>query len=718
MKEQAISKLKVRSDKTKKLKPEWKIKRKRVSQMPTARWVICRLQTLSYVWTLLGYMTVTGAHQLIFPLLRKHTAPSCCIRLIRVQAAATFHAVKSGGYEVFVCTEIFSEYLHEGVFPLGRRVYESYNCSTNTINLRLKYSTLQCLMYEKHLQDLFTANRTAVFFHSISTQKGVKRKKSLEVTWTLKAIAFIDSSGPNDGSIRELVDVSAAENPVSHALNVPRYRFYIPRLVVDNTATGLSEYFLRMNFPLDDVSPQLEAFTSCHGISMVIDGKQKAHSTTRGRATPPSYLLWICNVSAHIVAPHDTSRVGSHALRRRAEGACVLRQEERRSETPIRSASSFPLVNNERCFCSRSSLKLLSCFFEKPEYQSLVSLDLFRRSQRQLIGIHTDFPLINMMTHHCLFLSHIRESQQGLPRTVEGVLGDKITVRFLIVEKDSLVTSSGLHPITRRLREKLISFSVCVNKQVEQCRYVSLTNNRQYLREVYVRTSRRKTEADHCMKSPSLMSYDLLWVHTDYDMHVLKRGSLVMETGFPSSRTPMLTGARNQTPAFVLYDALQTGKERGATFTGGLYLFLMHSVTWTLCSRQTFIHWGTRCSIANIIKHSGGHEDRQEILHSCHARLILAGCFPDEYLLGVTDLMGFTLDLRCYRHPADHGLITLWWLCERLIPPLVLKCCFFHASYFKRAMNGETGTAYNNGSCHCPLIREVWPTWEVHAVSE
>lgn len=68
---------------------------------------------------------------------------------------------------------------------------------------------------------------------------------------------------------------------------------------------------------------------------------------------------------------------------------------------------------------------------------------------------------------------------------------------------------------------------------------------------------------------------------------------------------------------------------------------------------------------------------------SCHARLILAGCFPDEYLLGVTDLMGFTLDLRCYRHSADHRLITLWWRCKRLIPPLVLKCCFFHASYFK-----------------------------------
>lgn len=53
------------------------------------------------------------------------------------------------------------------------------------------------------------------------------------------------------------MDVSAAENPVSHALSVPRYLFYIPQLVVDNTATGLSEYLLRMNFPLDDVSPEL-----------------------------------------------------------------------------------------------------------------------------------------------------------------------------------------------------------------------------------------------------------------------------------------------------------------------------------------------------------------------------------------------------------------------------------------------------------------------------
>lgn len=48
------------------------------------------------------------------PPLHKHTAPSCCIRLIRAQAAAMFHAVKSGGYEMFVCMEILSEYLQKG----------------------------------------------------------------------------------------------------------------------------------------------------------------------------------------------------------------------------------------------------------------------------------------------------------------------------------------------------------------------------------------------------------------------------------------------------------------------------------------------------------------------------------------------------------------------------------------------------------------------------
>lgn len=52
---------------------------------------------------------------------------------------------------------------------------------------------------------------------------------------------------------------------------------------------------------------------------------------------------------------------------------------------------------------------------------------------------------------------------------------------------------------------------------------------------------------------------------------------------------------------------------RRATVGG---IFLMHSITWTLCSRLTFIHQRLPlCPIANIIKHFRGHEDRQEILH-------------------------------------------------------------------------------------------------------
>lgn len=42
-----------------------------------------------------------------------------------------------------------------------------------------------------------------------------------------------------------------------------------------------------------------------------------------------------------------------------------------------------------------------------------------------------------------------------------------------------------------------------------------------------------------------------------------------METGFPSSGTPTLNEKRNQTPAFVLFDALQVDKR--ANGEGGWY---------------------------------------------------------------------------------------------------------------------------------------------------
>ena len=116
------------------------------------------------------------------------------------------------------------------------------------------------------------------------------------------------------------------------ALNIPRFghrRFLLLHLQDEFTQEGCA---------------------SCHGAKA-----NKRPILQQECADPPSPPLWISNVSPHagFVAPHETSRVVSWVLRRRAESVFLLKtggKTPRRSDPACWAAS--PLVNYEQVLLS------------------------------------------------------------------------------------------------------------------------------------------------------------------------------------------------------------------------------------------------------------------------------------------------------------------------------------------------------------------------------
>ena len=90
--------------------------------------------------------------------------------------------------------------------------------------------------------------------------------------------------------------------------------------------------------------------------------------------------------------------------------------------------------------------------------------------------------------------------------------------------------------------------------------------------------------------------------------------------------------------------------------------------------------------IAVIAIQTASHTSLIGFASSCHSRLILSGCFPDEYFIEITDPReGFTLDLRRRQHSANHIKLLTWWQRVRFIyrslHTLELKA-LFHPSHF------------------------------------